>query len=63
MEGELIENPMDLEVGPLSYLLRNRDTLRGLSGADQIHLCAAVRNKIAHDRPVPYDTLLALDRI
>lgn len=63
MEGELIDNPMDLEVGPLSYLLYNRECLQTLPGAEQIHLCASVRNKIAHNRLVPYATLLALDRL
>ena len=63
MEGELIDNPMDLEIGPLSYLLSHREILRGLPGTEGIHLAASVRNKIAHNRPVPYATLLSLDRI
>lgn len=63
MEGELIDNPMDLEVGPLSYLLYHKEALHPLPDGDSIHLCASVRNKIAHNRMVPYATLLALNRL
>ena len=61
IEGELIDDPMELEVTHVSYLIRNRPALQSLPGADLIILCANVRNQIAHNQPVPYATLLTLE--
>ena len=61
--GELIDDHMELEVGHLSYLVRNKGKLRSLPGADAIQLCAMARNKIAHNQQIPYATLVTLDRL
>lgn len=63
VEGELIDDPMELEVGHINYLIRNKGKLRSLSGAEVIQLCAMVRNKIAHNQQIPYATVVALDRL
>lgn len=63
VEGELIDDPMELEVGHMNYLIRNKGKLKNLPGADMIQLCAMVRNKIAHNQQIPYATLVALDRL
>lgn len=58
--GELIDNPYDLEIGPLSYLIRYQCLLQNLEGNEVIHLCAAIRNRIAHNKPVDPETLKVL---
>lgn len=63
VEGELIDDPMELEVGHINYLLRNKGQLRNLPGADSIPLCAMVRNKIAHNQQIPYATLATLNKL
>lgn len=63
VEGELIDDPLELEVGHLNYLIRNKGKLRSLSGAEAVQFCAMVRNKIAHNQQIPYAMEVALDRL
>ena len=63
VEGDLIDDPMELEVGHLNYLIRNKGKLRSLSGAEGIQFCAMVRNKIAHNQQIPYAMVVTLDRL
>lgn len=63
VEGELIDDPMELEVGHLNFLIRNKGKLQSLSGAEAIQLCAMIRNKIAHNQPIPYAMVVTLDRL
>ena len=58
--GELIDDPYDLEIGPLNYLVRYQPLLQTLEGSELIRLCAAVRNQIAHNKPVQPETLRVL---
>lgn len=60
VDGNLIDDPNDLEIGQLSYMIRHHNILHNLEDTAWIHLCAAVRNQIAHNQPVTYETLLAL---
>lgn len=63
VEGDLLDDPMELEVGHLNYLIRNKGKLRNLSGAEGIQFCAMVRNKIAHNQQIPYAMVVTLDRL
>ena len=58
--GELIDDPYDLEIGPLHYLVRYQPLLQSLEGSELIRLCAAMRNRIAHNKPVQPETLRVL---
>lgn len=53
--GDVVRDPRDLEIGPLSYIVTGLSREFSPEEVEAVKLCRKVRNLLAHNRMVPYE--------
>lgn len=56
-DGEMITEPEDLEMGNLWFLVNHYHGMCSRSDFQNIKLCRDIRNNLAHNKPVPFDSI------
>lgn len=58
--GDSIEDPWELDIGPLFYIVNESVGEFSPAEVEEIRLFRSVRNLLAHNRPVPYKDICAV---
>ena len=58
--GDRIDEPCDLEIGPLYYIVTHSDGNFRRTEVDELRICRNARNLLAHNRLVPYSDVKSI---
>ena len=58
--GDQVTEPADLELGSLFFVVTTAMYVFSPADVERIRLCRGVRNELAHNKPVPYEDVLAV---